>query len=102
MRTLRSPNGQTIYTHETNRNFDLGDLNGDGHDEIVAGFSMSSDAGFDDHGNVVLVLDSEGDLLASKSLEYGFQSIDIVPAQAGRDAWISIVSLTGITRVDLK
>jgi len=101
LRTLRSPNGETIYTHIVARAMSIGDLNGDGLDEIALGLSMSSGAYEVETGDPLLVLDSEGDLLVTKMLQYGAQTVNIVPAEAGRDGWIAVGSITGITRVVL-
>lgn len=101
LRTLRSPNGETIYTHDVSRAMSVGDLNGDGLDEIALGLSMSAESYSVDSRDPLLVLDSEGDLLVTKMLKYGAQTVNIVPAEAGRDGWIAVGSITGITRVVL-
>ncbi len=101
LRTLRSPNGETIYTNDLSRAISIGDLNGDGLDEIALGLRMSTGIYNAESRDPLLVLDSEGDVLVTKMLQYGAQTVNIVPAEAGRDGWIAVGSITGITRVVL-
>jgi len=98
--TLEAPNDETIYTHSMGRIFDVGDLDGDGIDEIAVGISLSSDHA--DTEDMLVLFDAEGEVLFAKEVQYGFDSVRIVPAADGKPGWVSTSNFSGVRRFEFE
>ncbi|MCB9838525.1 MAG: redoxin domain-containing protein [Phycisphaeraceae bacterium] len=98
-RTLRAKSGEHLYTHALEQGISIGDLDGDGLDEIALGLSVSSDN--EDVKDALMAIDARGDVIASMEMEYGPDVVRIIPATAGKPGWIAITNLTGVARVTI-